>query len=1649
MATPSKPSSGEPGSYPKANNHPAFNDSYYTKIQEQLKNKLATSNTLQNSQRGLTPEEILAKVGGSSIPSIPEYKPVQPTPLPPNFNQYHNDINNIDNAIPEFEGGGYIDDGVEHEGDTEIDKGEIAKSQIDASDFDYETAAAGVPEGRDPRKTLENSTGGVKQSVIDTESRRQEEKKSKTADGEPQGSIKERVGNLENKDSGQNNDSSQATRKNDSTTTTSKEKPLISAAKNNLQNIAANSNLGQGIQNTANQIQTVKKNIQTVKKGVSIARVLFGLGGSAPAWVSVLVAALLITLLGGATYGVWRTMQARDESGGGADEFFLTGFSSPSSCTRSAVEAAYGITDRLNAVKLGRSILTPTAEGVYSYESNEAMNQYAKFAAIAVQATSNLIRTGTVRDKSIENPLANTDNPYNNGVVINDQTAAIIESFLNKPIEQPVKEGEPPKDPIRNILGYDADTAKTKIEGAGLALIPDSVTGLTYALPPKIQYFDTQNLATLADGESGRVIVGGDVAIRDANGVVLQPAAITRKAFLHESLGIETADFAEPASTPPEPRKELPYKIDQDSPPTNPDGTDNEFYQRPYIEVAPGVGEYPLYDNQIPGVPALSRDYLTNEQAAEMTSLEIEAPATGAENRLTDGTLVSFNAVSVGANVKVAFGVRIPFVSDIIEGIINGIINALLHFDLLKQPVLSSSYYRMANVGSFGSTLLNNFDANQNHPFINYTGHIATNDRNNLTQSLYNSYLGDGVKGAAGVDTLPGTGASTSIDGVTSDTTASDADDSTEAALENNPQVKHLRTTQELAKAPATTASSPELTSLWQGQVDPAESLKSAMSNITDQFLLAGNLPRTVSGVNLAITLNVTVNLAPTSIYLTLPAIRGAYAKKNISNGPNGREYVDLYNKVGIAVMKAVASEDWPTDISTFNTGFFADTQGIAEGMEAWIGECKSERYDEPSGGGGLSSSFSHANNLNSCKLYEKNTGNYKSVYDSYLPNIESNPNRYLSQEDKARVNELLDSSGWQVESNSSTEKDYRRAYYENIIIAEAEAQGIDPTDGINDETDRTALAYILATAAYETNMDYKPNNRSSQELDFIRFSEINPTQFTPMNELFAQVGTGDVLGTLDSLLIKPFSDRVNDIQSQGAGATGANSREGDILILTLDTIAGMNEAYGVIGKGVSDAAVGALNEVLVGKLTGLLGNLGLEAKTDLQSIIKKWYKQTETGDIFSGFFDDDVVGYVFDPNQYGHMYYGRGFAPSAIRGKSVYKKLEQVTGKSFTFDPNAIRDDPSSMAQTLIAGMKSGAFTGYRLNNFFDTRKADPINARALIDPNFVFTTTGLSPTLSITPTNTSSITPASAADPRSPERNPELTIPDKLILDRYRYYYDKVGNMNSTFYTYANKICNSDPDGMIFKDNIAANACIKEGYNVLNTTDPKSKYQSYGFTITANAGTPIYPLFGGKILNSNFATKRPPAASSESSTTDVEPVNESDIKERRIKGDPASGNQVSIVSNVDGGLYVVRYTNLQGRVPPIARPTGDTNNPSVIVPGTSINKDDIIGFVGNSGPGNNGVLPETAVRVEIVKYYGNGLEYKTEDIFSSVRDFGQLQNPLYYIKNKFTTDVSDAMPLCEPTAQLNYNQYPISPVEGVRVPGVNTEFDTWLLLK
>lgn len=1579
----------------------------------------------------------------------------------------------------------------------QIPKGDIL--DVDA-DIDFEKALAQLPEGVDPDVELLNDHGTLKQNQVEKQAIQEEERKRELRQREVD-ELQQASGSIQDQnelDSDYQDSSDMPQQRNPQslirsglegynkarTTGSNFSSSLQGGVKNMANTALQNSEIGQKASEVVKKAQQAKKVVAGAKNTAAVIR--GAIAALNPGTVTVIVVILIVMFVFTTLVVIIDTFKRSEEVGGGADKFIFTGLASPDSCTRSAAEATLGVAARSAAIKTGIDYVTFDKNNNFTTQGRQSLNQYAKYAALTVQATSNLMRYGSAQDKSIENPTENSLNPYRDasnpegsGIKINKDLGELIQQYLTS-TSQSNPTDEDSNQVIENIMGYDPDTATVKIEGAGLVLQPGaSIT--TYGAP-QIQYFDTNTLQNLSGGPAGnRQVVGGPLGVRsatDTSKFTMGPTA-TRQTSLHESFGIDTQDFAPQPPVPPAQNYSLGYKFDDKGQPyrevpppvlrayiyyIDNKGTDDTADDVPYIFVS-GVrrdltswetnkllngysfdangrlfitlkdGRTLFVDNKgtddesddtYTVVENGSEQALSREQGAQLASSTIVSsppPLTGsAQNRLTDGTLVSFNSFSVGVNARITFlSFRIPIISDIIEGVINSVLNNL-NFTIASKPVLSSGYYRAANIGSFGSTLLNRFDANLDHPFQNYTKHTAINDANEVVNSLYEGYLSKPIAQNTGYKLEKDTKIDIDID---KDKPASDAASATQKALDENPDIQAMKAARAKAEGSLTGSSNPAIADYWQSQTGPY-AIRDAMKNITDSFLRAGNSTRSVAGLNVSLTLNIAVNVFPAppfvSVLIGVPTISGLYAKKTISNAPNGREYLDLYNRVAIAVLRASADPKWSStqlEAPTFNTGIFADGTGIADGVKDWVNKCATKQYDVVDIQA-VSSAFTQTNGLNSCKLYEK-MDDYK-YYNQYLSgtNIERNGKKVV-------VNQLTNVDDPEYLTVEEKEKlknlgiEDRRSYFESIIMSEARAQGIDPTDGEHDELDRSKMAFLLASAAYSSNANDLPNTQA----DFVKFSEINPVNLPELGDVFSSVTSGNIGGAVDSILTPLGTSLAN-------GISGAN--ESDIALSLLETTAGVNETYGPLGKGVTDIAYSALTSV-VQKLTSTLKNFG-DVRVDLQTIIKKLYKTRVTGNITSGFFDDDTIGYVFDPDKNGAMYYGRGFLPGVTRGRGIYKQLEESLGKNLVSnnltgapgDPNLVRQDPSTMAQVLVSGMKQGIFTGYRLEDFFSNTRIDPINAQSIFEPNFVFVSEGLKP--DVLETGVSS---------ENPERTQEQTILDNAFMTRYKYYYKKLGSVDEKFYNAARQVCNTAPDGKIFKDNSAANACVAEGFNYLNTSDEKLKYQSYGFTIKANPGTSIYPLYGGKILYSNFATKPPPSAKGDDSTPKI---SEQDIIQRRQKNDPASGNQISIVSNVDGKMYVIRYTNLDGsKAPPIG-----------LQPGTSVNKDDIIGYVGNSGSQFTSSSP-AQVRVEIVQYYGAGLEQKIENIFTAVKQTGELKNPVFHIKTKISSQEADAMSLCssdKPELYQSLNQSPNTKLpKGVTVPGVNIPFDTWLILR
>lgn len=79
-----------------------------------------------------------------------------------------------------------------------------------------------------------------------------------------------------------------------------------------------------------------------------------------------------------------------------------------------------------------------------------------------------------------------------------------------------------------------------------------------------------------------------------------------------------------------------------------------------------------------------------------------------------------------------------------------------------------------------------------------------------------------------------------------------------------------------------------------------------------------------------------------------------------------------------------------------------------------------------------------------------------------------------------------------------------------------------------------------------------------------------------------------------------------------------------------------------------------------------------------------------------------------------GHVYYGRGFVQ--LTWKSNYETFGHLLNIDLVNNPSlALNIDYA--ADILVIGMNKGLFTGVGLGKYFNGKKADPINARRIVN--------------------------------------------------------------------------------------------------------------------------------------------------------------------------------------------------------------------------------------------------------------------------------------------------------------------------------------------
>ncbi len=80
----------------------------------------------------------------------------------------------------------------------------------------------------------------------------------------------------------------------------------------------------------------------------------------------------------------------------------------------------------------------------------------------------------------------------------------------------------------------------------------------------------------------------------------------------------------------------------------------------------------------------------------------------------------------------------------------------------------------------------------------------------------------------------------------------------------------------------------------------------------------------------------------------------------------------------------------------------------------------------------------------------------------------------------------------------------------------------------------------------------------------------------------------------------------------------------------------------------------------------------------------------------------------------YGTTYYGRGLVQ--ITWLSNYARFGKILGINLTKDPDLALDWQYALP-ILIDGMTQGLFTGRKLSDYFSAGKADPYNARRIVN--------------------------------------------------------------------------------------------------------------------------------------------------------------------------------------------------------------------------------------------------------------------------------------------------------------------------------------------
>lgn len=431
-------------------------------------------------------------------------------------------------------------------------------------------------------------------------------------------------------------------------------------------------------------------------------------------------------------------------------------------------------------------------------------------------------------------------------------------------------------------------------------------------------------------------------------------------------------------------------------------------------------------------------------------------------------------------------------------------------------------------------------------------------------------------------------------------------------------------------------------------------------------------------------------------------AIRFNYAKKVISNGPNNEEILNYANAMQKAVLRAVVDEKWQNMENKDKRGY-SEPINIANNGAFLFGKEQVDRY--------IKQLEIFRERVRKKDYTNKRAYSYGAVNDLRFTGASgARPWNYIEKYDKKYV-EYLNSLGIR------TKKDYYRA----IIIAEMAAQGVRVSDqryssaeqNAENEYNKKLIQWALTVAETETG-------------NFTRFRQLNPYpvcdgfSFTYRQGVDSCLPTlssatqdlpdfilGTVKGMFDYFFGKPNSNGVpSHLSSTGSWNNKIFRDFGKKFASFFATI---TEAYGPIGKGMSETITSGIDQLLSGlkflqnlELIGIklrvsgatkdvilgmisdFNSFGRDDKYTIQQFTDEDGKKQEImvkmpGSQLNQFIPDGETGLYYD---------GRGFLRNSFVGKRMYEKFGEsyLAGVDLVKNPNLIAQNEEDLNNVSLA---------------------------------------------------------------------------------------------------------------------------------------------------------------------------------------------------------------------------------------------------------------------------------------------------------------------------------------------------------------------------